>query len=73
MPPRSDADPKTENELAAPTAPVTEITPEPPVNEPPFSVIPAVLTALSPKTADPPTNVDDCDVIVTVAVTAAET
>lgn len=43
------------------------------MNDPPFSVIPAVLTALRPKTAAPPTNVDDCDVMLTVAVAAAET
>lgn len=71
-PPKSDAEPKAANVLIAATLPVTEMTADAPVRDPPFSEIPAVLSCAKPNTACPATNVDDCAVTLTVAAAVVE-
>jgi hypothetical protein len=71
-PPSSVADPKTAKLLIAATLPVTEITADPPVYEPPLIEIPVVLSCAKPRHAAPAMNVDDCDVTLTVAADVVE-
>ena len=72
VPPSSEAEPKAAKLLNAATLPVTEMTADAPVNEPPVSETPAVLSCAKPKTAWPATNVDDCAVTLTVAAAVVE-
>ena len=66
-PPSSVADPKAAKLLIAATLPVTEITAEPPVYDPPLIEMPVVLSWAKPKHAAPAMKVEDCAVTLTAA------